>query len=113
MNETLETHVNNLTSELERSSRKVNKLTAENETFDIQVKNLLRDLEFSKSQHLAFSSGSKKLDNILGMSKSTDNREGLGFNENTTSTPASTFVFATDQPKHALNPEPKIKGVVG
>ncbi|CAI9786174.1 unnamed protein product [Fraxinus pennsylvanica] len=112
MNETLETRAKNLTSELEKSSRRVSELTIEKETLDIQVKNLLCDLEYSKSQLLAFSSGSEKLDNILGMGKPAKNKGGLGFKENDASTSNTMLIPATDSPKHVPNPDFKDKRFV-
>lgn len=65
-----------------------------------------------KSQLFAFSSSSKKLDNILGMGKLAGNKGGLDFKENTASTSKTTFVPATDQSKYMHNPEPKDKRFV-
>ncbi|XP_022866694.1 uncharacterized protein LOC111386456 [Olea europaea var. sylvestris] len=115
-NETLESQVKNLTSELERSSRKTSELNAMNETLQIQVVNLMSDLEQSKSQLLAFSSSSSKLDNMLGIGKPAGNKGGLGYKGkriDTVSTSKTTFVPASDQPKYASNSIPNVEGFLG
>ncbi|CAI9784942.1 unnamed protein product [Fraxinus pennsylvanica] len=100
--------VRNLTSELGKTYRGANELTVEKEILKIQAKNLLSDLEYSKSQLLAFPSASIKLDSILGIGKPASNKGGSGYNKNdhnVSSTSKTTFVPATDQLKHVLNLE--------
>ncbi|XP_022897765.1 uncharacterized protein LOC111411473 [Olea europaea var. sylvestris] len=100
--EQLEARVSDLTSKNEMSSRRVSELTIVNETLAIQVKHLESELELSRSQLLAFSSSSEKLDNILGIGKLAGDRGGLG--------PRSTRRRRTHQPrnrnqrKHIIGP---------
>ncbi|XP_022858852.1 uncharacterized protein LOC111379658 [Olea europaea var. sylvestris] len=94
--EKLEARVSDLTDKNEMSSRRVSELTIVNETLAIQVKHLESELELSRSQLLAFSSSSERLDNILGIGKPTGDKGGLGFDLNVASTSQTTFVRATD-----------------
>ncbi|XP_022874147.1 uncharacterized protein LOC111392968 [Olea europaea var. sylvestris] len=75
-----------------------------------RVKHLRNELELSRSQILAFFSSSEKLENILGIGKSTGDKGGLGFDSNAASTSQTTFVCATDQPNIVTN---SISNVVG
>ncbi|XP_022846252.1 uncharacterized protein LOC111368991 [Olea europaea var. sylvestris] len=111
--EQLEARVSDLTSKNEMSFRRVSKLTIVNETLAIQVKHLKSELELSRSQLLAFSSSSERLDNILGMGKPAGDKGGLGFDLNVASTSQTTFVRATDQPNIVTNPIPNVVGTSG
>ncbi|XP_022876968.1 uncharacterized protein LOC111395201 [Olea europaea var. sylvestris] len=108
--EQLEAQVSDLTSKNKMSSRRVSEPTVENETLTIQIKQLESELKLSRSQILAFSNSSEKLENILRIGKSTGDKGGLGFDSNAASTSHATFLCATDQPNIVTYP---ISNVVG
>lgn len=85
----LELERERLISYLQESTKSLSELRLVNENLDAKVKTLTSDLEKSNIQHHSFMSGSKKLDNLLGLNKPTRNNEGQGYNQidhNTAST---------------------------
>lgn len=112
----LEREKEKLSSELQDSAKNLSEVMCKNERLEETVKTLLSDLEKSNSQLEAFSSGTKKLDSILGMNKSVGDRRGLGYDKNKShaaSTSRTSFVPASTQPHFAKNPDLKDKRIVG
>ncbi|XP_022872986.1 uncharacterized protein LOC111391932 [Olea europaea var. sylvestris] len=96
--------------------KKVDELEREKEkiTYDLQVSS--KNLKKSSTQLQSFVSGTKKLDDLLGMNKPAGNRQGLGFvksDSNVSSLSKTTFVPASNRSNVSTNPESKDKNFTG
>lgn len=101
-----------LLANLEESTCSVNELNVENKSLENKVKTLVNKLDKSNAQLRTFSSGSKKLDNLLRLNKTTGNGEGLDYNENgshVTTSSKTNFVLAYTKSKKVEVSEPKSK----
>ncbi|XP_022891807.1 girdin-like [Olea europaea var. sylvestris] len=92
----LEREKERLTNDLQVSSKNLSELKYVNEKLEDKVKTLSCELEKSNIQLQSFMSGTKKLDDQLGMNKPTGNRQRLGFvksDSNVTSASKTTFLL--------------------
>lgn len=103
-----------LTSDLQVSSKNLSELKCVNGKLEDKVKTLTCELKMSSTQLQSFMSGTKKLDNLLGMNKPAGNRQGLRFvksDSNITSSSKATFVPTSNNSSNSINLESKTKSV--
>ncbi|XP_022883408.1 uncharacterized protein LOC111400215 [Olea europaea var. sylvestris] len=108
----LEREKEKITYDLQVSSKNLSELKCVNEKLEDRVKTLTCELEKSNAQLQSFVSGTKKLDDLLGMNKPAGNRQGLGFEKsdsNVSSLSKITFVLASNRSNVSTNPESKDK----
>ncbi|XP_022849834.1 uncharacterized protein LOC111371915 [Olea europaea var. sylvestris] len=114
--EELEREKEKITYDLEVSSKNLNDLKCVNERLEERVKTLTCELEKSNTQLQSFVSGTKKLDNLLGMNKPTGNSQGLGFlksDSNVSSLSKTTLVPVSNRSNVSTNLEFKDKNFTG
>ncbi|XP_022890228.1 uncharacterized protein LOC111405526 [Olea europaea var. sylvestris] len=112
----LEREKEKITYDLQVSSKNLSELKCVNEKLEDMVKILTCELEKSNTQLQSFVSGTKKLDDLLGMNKPAGNRQGLGFvksDSNVSSLSKTTFVPASNRSNVSTNPESKDKNFNG
>ncbi|XP_022870860.1 uncharacterized protein LOC111390104 [Olea europaea var. sylvestris] len=111
----LEREKEKITNDLQVSSKNLSELKCVNEKLEDRVKTLTCELEKSSTQLQSFVSGTKKLDDLLGMNKPVGNRQGLGFvsDDNVSSLSKTTFVPASNRSNVSTNPESKGKNFTG
>ncbi|XP_022861288.1 uncharacterized protein LOC111381706 [Olea europaea var. sylvestris] len=112
----LERENEKITYDLQVSSKNLSELKYVNEKLEDTVKTLTCELEKSNTQLQSFVSGTKKLDDLLGMNKPTGNRQGLRFvksDSNVSSLSKTTFVPASNRSNVSTNPESKDKNFNG
>ncbi|XP_022858736.1 girdin-like [Olea europaea var. sylvestris] len=112
----LERKKERLAGDLQDSSKNLSELRCVNEKLEVKVRTLTSDLEKSNTQLQSFLSGTKKLDNLLGMNKLAGNRQGLGYikhDNNAASSSKTTFVLASNISSNITNLEPENKSVLG
>ncbi|XP_022862077.1 uncharacterized protein LOC111382364 [Olea europaea var. sylvestris] len=96
----LEREKEKLASNLQDSLKSGSELKCVNEKLEDKIKTLTIELEKSNVHLQTFISGTKKLDNILGMNKPVGDRKGLGYVEgNTHVTRPSKTVFVSASKK--------------
>ncbi|XP_022891832.1 uncharacterized protein LOC111406675 [Olea europaea var. sylvestris] len=108
----LERENEKITNDLQVSSKNLSELKCINEKLEDRVKTLTNELEKSSTQLQSFMSGTKKLDDLLGMNKPAGNRQGLEFvksDGNVSSSSKTTFVPASNRSNVSTNPESKGK----
>ncbi|XP_022841857.1 uncharacterized protein LOC111365533 [Olea europaea var. sylvestris] len=108
----LEREKEKITYDLQVSSKNLNELKCVNEKLEDKVKTLTCELEKSSTQPQSFVSGTKKLDDLIGMNKPAGNRQGLGFvksDNNVSSLSKTTFVPISNRSNVSTNPESKDK----
>ncbi|XP_022867779.1 uncharacterized protein LOC111387454, partial [Olea europaea var. sylvestris] len=100
-------------SNLQNSLKSVSELKCVNEKFEDKVKTLTSELEKSNAHLQTFISGTKKLDDILGMNKPTGDRKGLGYVEGNThgAGPSKTVFISASRKSNAVNGPNKGKNV--
>ncbi|XP_022841840.1 uncharacterized protein LOC111365516 [Olea europaea var. sylvestris] len=112
----LEREKEKITYDLQVSSKNLSELKCVNEKLEDRVKILTCELEKSSTQLRSFVSGTKKLDDPLGMNKPAENRQGLGFvksDSNVSSLSKTTFVPASNRSNVSTNSESKDKNFTG
>ncbi|XP_022873961.1 uncharacterized protein LOC111392800 [Olea europaea var. sylvestris] len=100
-------------SNLQNSLKSVSELKCVNEKLEDKVKTLTSELEKSNAHLQTFISGTKKLDDILGMNKPTGDRKGLGYVEGNTHGvgPSKTVFISASRKSNAVNSPNKGKNV--
>ncbi|XP_022858916.1 uncharacterized protein LOC111379711 [Olea europaea var. sylvestris] len=100
-------------SNLQNSLKSASELKCVNEKLEDKVKTLTSELEKSNAHLQTFISGTKKLDDILGMNKPTGDRKGLGFVEGNThgAGPSKTVFISASRKSNAVNSPNKDKNV--
>ncbi|XP_022859009.1 uncharacterized protein LOC111379803 [Olea europaea var. sylvestris] len=112
----LERKKEKITYDLQVSSKNLSELKCVNEKLEDRVKTLTCELEKSNTQLQSFVSGTKKLDDLLGMNKPAGNKQGLEFvksDSNVSSLSKTTFVPASNKSNVSANPESKDKNFNG
>ncbi|XP_022877017.1 uncharacterized protein LOC111395263 [Olea europaea var. sylvestris] len=112
----LEREKEKITNDLQISSKNLSELKCVNEKLEDRVKTLTCELEKSITQLQSFVSGTKKLDDLLGMNKSAGNRQGLGFVKSdgkVSSLSKTTFLPASNRSNISTNPKSKDKNFTG
>ncbi|XP_022876710.1 uncharacterized protein LOC111394893 [Olea europaea var. sylvestris] len=111
-----ETDIHEAYQFLFKESLKIKKNLSEvkcvNEKLEDRVKTLTCELEKSSTQLQSFMSGTKKLDDLLGMNKPAGNRQGPGIvksDDNVSSLSKTTFVPTSNRSNVSTNPESKDK----
>ncbi|XP_022841852.1 uncharacterized protein LOC111365529 [Olea europaea var. sylvestris] len=96
----LEREKEKLGGKLQESLKSGSELKCVNEKLEDNVKSLTSELEKSNAHLQTFISGTKKLDNLLGMNKPVGDKRGLGYVEGNTTIagPSKTVFVAASKP---------------
>lgn len=109
----LEREKEKLASNLQESLKNGSELKCVNEKLDDKIKTLTSELEKSNAHLQTFVSGTKKLDNILGMNKPAGDRKGLGYvkNNSLVAGPSKTVFVSASKKVNAVSSSNKGKNV--
>ncbi|XP_022843115.1 uncharacterized protein LOC111366633 [Olea europaea var. sylvestris] len=102
----LEREKEKLGGKLQESLKSGSELKCVNEKLEDKVKSLTSELEKSNAHLQTFISGTKKLDNLLGMNKPVGDKRGLGYVEGNTTIagPSKTVFVAASKPNTVRSP---------